>query len=153
MAQNPFILTLFRTPVNYHHIDFKTLCSYARQNTLQIDSFQDPYIGLHSVFILHGRLPSKINSFRTILHSEFWIPFKTPVTHMSHSVNGLISRPFRRGKEHRAQGSTVLVTFQTPFKTLYHKSNKTQDNKTDHSPSSLHCRGNVIVPNKHFSDF
>ena len=91
---------------------------------------------------------------KTILHCEFRIPSKTPVTHMSHSENGLISRPFRRGrgKEHRTYGSTVLVTFWTPFKTPHWKLKKTQDNQTDHSSSLWHHRGNIIVPNKHFSD-
>ena len=74
----------------------------------------------------------KLDSFRTILHSEFRIPFKTPVTHTSHSVNGLLSRPFRRGKEHRAHSNTVLVTFWTHFKTPHQKSKKTQDMTTRH---------------------
>ena len=59
----------------------------------------------------------KVHSFRTILHSRFWIPFKTPVTDMLHSVNGLISRPFGKGKEDRTLSSTVLVAYWTPFKT------------------------------------
>ena len=62
-------------------------------------------------------LGKKVNSFRTILHSEFWIPFMTPGFYTLQSVNGLISRPFRKGKEDRTHGSTVLVTFWTPFKT------------------------------------
>ena len=39
----------------------------------------------------------------------------------------VISRPLGRGKEDRAHGNTVLVTFWTSFKTLYQKSKKTQD--------------------------
>ena len=162
-------LTPFKTPVNYHQIDsfqdpmficstklfkltpFKTpaldyiVFSFSMGDTLQIDSVKSPW---ETTF-------RKLVTFRTILHSEFWTHFKTPVTHTSHSVNGLISRPFRRGKEDRAHCSTVLVTFWTPFKTLHWKSKKTQtqDNQTDHSSSSSHHRGNVIVLNNHFSDF
>ena len=58
-----------------------------------------------------GDYPNEIVSFRTILNSGFQTHFKTPVNHMSHSVNGLLSRPFGRGKEHRSHCSTVLVTF------------------------------------------
>ena len=86
-------------------------------DTLQIDS----------VKISMGDFLQQIGSFRTILHSEFQTHFKTPENHTSHSVNGLISRPFRRGKEDRAHCSTVLVTFWTPFKTLHWKSKKTED--------------------------
>ena len=76
-----------------------------------------------------GDFPQQ-NSFKTILHSEFWIHFKTPVTHMLHSVNGLISRPFRRGKEDIAHDSTVLVTFWTPFKTPHQKSKEDTGHRT-----------------------
>ena len=58
-----------------------------------------------------GDYPQEIGYFRTILHSEFQTPFKTPVTHTSYSLNGLFSKPFARGKEYRAHCSTVLVTF------------------------------------------
>ena len=104
---------------------------------------------------LHGEYPQEIGSFKTILHSAFQTHFKTSVNHTSHSVNGLISRPFRREKEHRAHCSTVLVTFWTLFKTPYQKSRrcKTQHNWTNNSSSSSHHNRNVIIPNKHFSDF
>ena len=57
---------------------------------------------------------SQIAYFWTILHSEIWTHFKTPENHTSHSVNGLISRPFGRGKEDRAHSITVLDSFQDP---------------------------------------
>ena len=76
------------------------------------NSFQDPCIALYSIsFSMGDTLQTnsvkspwkttlrKIGSFRTILHSEFWTHFKTPVDHTSHSVNGPLSRPFRRGIE------------------------------------------------------
>ena len=76
---------------------------------LQIDSVKSPW----------ETTVNKIGSFKTILHSEFQTHFKTPENHTSHSVNGLISRPFGRAKEDRAHCSTVLVTFWTPFKTAH----------------------------------
>ena len=89
-------------------------------DTLQIDSVKSPW---ETTF-------NKTNSFRAILHSELQIPFKTPVPHTSHSVNGLFSRPFGRGKEHRAHCSTVLVTFWTPFKTPHWKSKEDTGHRT-----------------------
>ena len=137
-------------------------------HTMNFGLISRPLHCITQCFILHGILPSnwqyyislgdypqEIGSFRTILHSEFQTHFKTPVNHMSHSVNGLFSRPFRRRKEHRVHCSTVLVTFWTPFKTLHRKSrrHRTQDNWKYHSLSSSHHRLNMIVPNNHFSDF
>ena len=123
-AQNPFVLTPFKTPVNHHQIDsFQDPVFVCSTKTVQIDSFQDPYIGLHSVFILlHGRLPSG-NWFLSgpPIYSEFRTPFKTPVNHTSHSVNGLLSRPFRRGKEQQRTLQYSFSDFWTPFKTLHWK--------------------------------
>ena len=143
MQHKNFKLTPFKNPA----LDY-IVFSIFMGDTLQIDS----------VKISMGDYLQEIGSFKTILHREFWTHFKTPVTHTSQSVNRLISRPFRKGKEHRAHSSTVLVTFWTPFKTLHRKQrgHRTQDNQTDHSSSSsssLHHRGNVIVPNTHLSDF
>ena len=45
--------------------------------------------------------------------------------------------------------SEFLDSFQDPASEI----KTTQDNWTDHSSSSSHYRGNIIVPNKHFSDF
>ena len=77
------------------------------------------YLQIYSVKISMGDFLQEINFFRTILYSEIWIPFKIPVTHTSHSMYGLIERPFGRGKEYRTHSRTVLVTFWIPFKTLH----------------------------------
>ena len=125
-------LTPFKTPVNFNQIDsFQDPMSICSTQTVQIDSFHDPYIGLHSVFILHGRnlqsdsvkSPWETTLRKLVLsgppiHSEFQTPFKTPVNHTSHSVNGLLSRPFRRGKEQQStlqySFSDFLDSFQDP---------------------------------------
>ena len=120
-----------------------------------LDSFWDPCITLMVFLFSMGNFLEKINSFRTILHSEFQIHFKTPVTYTPHSVNGLLSGPFGRGKEHRAHSNTVLVPFWTPSRPHIRnqRRQRTQDNPTDHSSSSSsHHRGNIIVPNNHSSD-
>ena len=130
-------LTPFKTPVHYNKIDFMFICSI---KLLKLTPLKTPALD-YTVFSFSMGDTLQTNSvkswwestfqklffFRTILHSEFQIPFKTPVTHTSHSVNGLISRPFGREKEYRAHSSTVLVTFWTPFKTPHWKSKKTQD--------------------------
>ena len=81
-----------------------------------LDSFQDPCIALYS-----AKSPWEATLRKLVLsgpfYNEFWIPFKTPVTHMSHSVNGLLSRPFGRAKEHRAHCSSFSGfsdSFQDP---------------------------------------
>ena len=136
-----FKLTPFKTPAlsmgNYLQIDsvkspwetsFIKIGYFKKFYTVNPGLISRPLHHFDNVLILHGRLPwKKLILSGSILHSEFWIPFKTPVFHTLHSVNGLISRPFRRGKQQRIHSRTVLVTFWTPFKTLHWKSKKTED--------------------------
>ena len=79
--------------------------------------FQSPWETSPRKLILSGQF-----------YSEFQIPFKTHVTHTSHSVNGLISRPFGRGKERQSTWqysfSDLLDSFQYPTSEI----KKTQDN-------------------------
>ena len=156
-------LTPFKTPVhsmgNYLQIDsvkspwetsfikigyFKTIL-----HTVNPGLISRPLHHFDSVLILHGRLPWKklilsgpsyTVNFR-FLSRPLWL-------HTLHSVNGLISRPFRRGKQDRTHSSTVLVTFWTPFKTPHQKSKKTEDTGqlTDHSSSSSHHREECSCP-------
>ena len=150
-------------------------------NYLQIDSVKSPWetffnkIGyfktiLHSVSWTHFKTLASFwqcfnspweTSLRNLISSgqlytvNFGFLSRPSVFHTSHSVNGLISRPFRRGKQDRTHSRTVLVTFWTPFKTLHsriHRRQRTQDYTTDHS-SSLHHREDVVIPKDIFSDF
>ena len=113
-AQNLFVLTPFKTPVNLSSnwllsrpnvymqhkklsnlTPFKTLTLdykvflFPMAETLQSDSVKSPWETTLRKLVLSG----------PPIHSEFQTHFKTPVNHTSHSVNGLLSRPFRRGKE------------------------------------------------------
>ena len=101
-----------------------TVFSFSMGDTLQFDSVKSPWILPSTKLVLsepfHTVNPGlisrplhcikqcfhspwetsfkQINSFRTILHSEFQIPFKTPVTYMSHLVNGLLFKTIWKRK-------------------------------------------------------
>ena len=70
---------------------FKTL-QFSMGNTLQIDSFQDPYIGLYSVSVSMGEIPQL-----TALNSPWESTFRNCLfqEHPYTVYSGLISRPCR----------------------------------------------------------
>ena len=84
--------THFKTPALHY-----TVFSFSMGETFQNDSVKSPWNTTLRKLVLSG----------PPIHSEVQTPFKTPTNHMPHLVNGLISRPFGRGKEHRAHCSTV----------------------------------------------
>ena len=86
-------------------------------DTLQIDSVKSPWETTLRKLVLSG----------PPVHSEFQTPFKTPVNHMSHSVNGLFSRPFRRGKEQQRTLQYSFSDFLDPFQDPALEIKKTQD--------------------------
>ena len=151
-------LTPFKTPVNYNQNDsFQDPYLYAAQNPLILTHSKTPTLDYIAFSFsmgdtlqsdnenLHGRLPKKLVLSGPPVHSEFWTPFKIPVNHTSHSVNGLLSRPFIRGKEQQStlqySISHLLDSFQDPALEI----KRTQDNWTDHSSSSSHHREDIIV--------
>ena len=140
---NHQIFTPFKTPVNHNQIDsFQDPMFICSTKLFKLTPFKTPALDCmvfpisigdtlqtDSVKISMGNYLQLIGYFRTILHSEFQTHFKTPVNHTSHSVNGLISRPFRRGKEDRAHGSSFsdfLDSFQDPTLEIKEKTQTTQ---------------------------